>query len=53
MGTQIGWRVKILRDLADEERDDPESMARGRGRALLEAANLLEDLPMAETDIVP
>ena len=51
MNMQIGQLVKILRDLASEERDDPESMVRGHGRALLEAANLLEDLLIAETDV--
>jgi hypothetical protein len=38
----ISWIVSALRELAYEERDNSESMAHGHGRALLDAASILE-----------
>jgi hypothetical protein len=45
----ITWIVSALRELAYEEWDDPESMAHGLGRALLDAAGLLERVYLDET----
>jgi hypothetical protein len=42
MSEYITWIVSALRELAFEERDNPESMAHGHGRALLDAASILE-----------
>jgi hypothetical protein len=44
MSQYITWIVSALRELAYEERDNPESMAHGHGRALLDAASILEDV---------
>jgi hypothetical protein len=38
----IAWIVSTLRELAYEERDNSESIAPGHGRALLDAASILE-----------
>jgi hypothetical protein len=38
----LAWIVSALCELAYEERDSPESMAHGYGRALLDAASILE-----------
>jgi hypothetical protein len=43
------WIVSALRKLAYEERNNPESMAHGLGRALLDAAGLLERVYLDET----
>jgi hypothetical protein len=42
MRQHLTWIVSALRKLAFEERDNPESMAHGHGRALLDAASILE-----------
>jgi hypothetical protein len=42
MRQHLAWIVSVLRELAYEERDNPESMANGQGRALLDAASILE-----------
>jgi hypothetical protein len=42
MREYITWIVSALREVAYEERDNPESMAHGHGRALLDAASILE-----------
>ena len=42
MRQYITWIVSVLRELAHEERDNPESMTHGHGRALLDAASILE-----------
>ena len=41
--SRIERAIVVLRDLAHEERDFPESMATGHGRALLDAACVLEE----------
>jgi hypothetical protein len=41
--------VSALRELAYEERDNPESMAHGHGRALLDAAGMLEHAYLEDT----
>jgi hypothetical protein len=41
-----------LRKLAHAESCDPESMSRGDGRALLDAANVVDDLLKAAIDDV-
>ena len=46
----LGWLIAVLRDLAHGESCDPESMSRGYGRALTDAANVLADLLNAELD---
>lgn len=45
----ITWIVSALRKLAYEEWDDPESMVHGLGRALLDAASILERVYLDET----
>lgn len=40
--------IRVLRDLAHEEHNYPESMTNGHGRALLDTANLIEDLLVAD-----
>jgi hypothetical protein len=42
MRQHLAWIVSVLHELAYEERDDPESMRRGYGCALLDAASILE-----------
>jgi hypothetical protein len=42
MRQHLAWIVSALRELAYEDRDNPESMAHGHGRALLDAASILE-----------
>jgi hypothetical protein len=42
MRQYLNWIVSVLRELAHEERNNPESMAHGHGRALLDAASILE-----------
>jgi hypothetical protein len=49
MRQHIAWIVAVLRELAFEDRDNPESMAHGHGRALLDAATILE----AQLDEIP
>ena len=39
--------IRVLRDL-HEEHNYPESMTNGHGRALLDTANLIEDLLVAD-----
>ena len=50
MRQYITWIVSALRELAYEERKNPESMGHGHGRALLDVASILkhtylEDIP--------
>jgi hypothetical protein len=47
---ELGCLIAALRKLAQYETRDPESMSRGYGRALTDAANLLDDLLNAEID---
>jgi hypothetical protein len=49
MRRYIEWIVSAPRGLAYEERDNPESMAHGHGRALLDAAGLLEHVYLDDT----
>jgi hypothetical protein len=44
--------IELLRELAHYESCDPESMSRGYGRALTDAANVLADLLNAEIEAV-
>ena len=49
MDGYIARTASALRELAYEEWDDPESMAHGLGRALLDAAGFLERVFLNET----